>query len=182
MTTSDRNGATFSTHEPIEIASPPGLLRLRPERAADRGFRYRLFCDSRQPEFAQLLAPAVFEQVMQHQFHAQTTSYSAQFPNARFDIIELDGEPIGRIVLDRDDTTVLIVDQAIVPQQRRRGIGTAIMLAVMADAERAGLPVRLEVSSENDPSLRLYQRLGFVPIASAAFYLRLEWRAAAIRT
>ena len=159
----------------LHIASPVGLLHLRPERDDDRGFRCQLFCDSRQPEFA-LLPPPVYQQVMAHQFHAQTVGYRGQFPQARFDIIELAGERIGRIVVDRSGTMMHIVDQAIVPTLRGRGIGTAIMRALMDEAQAAGLPVRLEVASENDPSFRLYQRLGFVPIETYPFYMRLEWR------
>ena len=159
----------------LHIASPVGPLHLRPECDDDRGFRYQLFCDSRQPEFA-LLPPPVYQQVMAHQFHAQTVGYRGQFPQARFDIIELAGERIGRIVVDRSGTMMHIVDQAIVPTLRGRGIGTAIMRALMDEAQAAGLPVRLEVASENDPSFRLYQRLGFVPIETYPFYMRLEWR------
>jgi ribosomal protein S18 acetylase RimI-like enzyme len=160
----------------LHIASPAGTLDLRPERDDDREFRYRLFCDSRQPEFA-LLPPPVYQQIMAHQFHAQTAGYRGQFPQARFDIIELAGERIGRIVVDRPGTMMHIVDQAIVPLLRGRGIGTAIMRVLMDEAQAAGLPVRLEVASENDPAYRLYQRLGFVPIESAPLYMRLEWRA-----
>jgi ribosomal protein S18 acetylase RimI-like enzyme len=162
--------------EPLEIPFAAGVLRLRPERAEDQDFRYQLFRVSRNPEFALVLAPPVFEQVMRHQFHAQTVGYRTQFPQAHFDIIELSGQPIGRIVVDRPGTMMHIVDQAIVPQLRGRGIGTAIMRAIMNEAQAAVLPVRLEVESENDPSLRLYERLGFVPIETLPFYMRLEWR------
>lgn len=165
-----------ATSKPIEIASPAGIVSLRPERAEDRDFRYRLFCDSRQPEFALLLPPDVFRQVMGHQFHAQTISYRAEFPQARFDIIELAGRPIGRIVIDRPGTMLHIVDQAIVPELRSRGIGTAIMHALMGEAAAAHLPVRLKVASSNDPSMRLYLRLGFVPIESVPLYIELEWK------
>ena len=165
----------------LHIASPVGLLHLRPERDDDRGFRYQLFCDSRQPEFA-LLPPPVYQQVMAHQFHAQNVGYRGQFPQARFDIIELAGERIGRIVVDRSGTMMHIVDQAIVPTLRGRGIGTAVMRALMNEAQAAGLPVRLEVASENDPSFRLYQRLGFVPIETYPFYMRLEWRASTTKS
>jgi ribosomal protein S18 acetylase RimI-like enzyme len=166
----------------VEIQSPMGLLHLRPEREDDRDFRYGLFCDSRQPEFALVLPPPVYQQVMGHQFQAQTVSYRKDFPQARFDIIELDGASIGRIVVDRPGTMIHIVDQAIVPHLRGRGIGTAIMRAIMDDAAAAGLPVQLEVDSENDPSFRLYRRLGFVPIETVQFYLRLEWRPTAAPT
>jgi RimJ/RimL family protein N-acetyltransferase len=158
-----------------EIPSPVGVLRLRPEREDDRDFRYRLFCDSRQPEFA-LLAPAAFEQVMTQQFHAQILSYLGRFPQARFDIIELCGEPIGRIVVDRPGAVLHLADQAIVPRWRGRGVGTAIVRALMDEAQAAGVPVRVEGASESDPSLRLYLRLGFVPVETVPLYARLEWR------
>jgi ribosomal protein S18 acetylase RimI-like enzyme len=169
-------------HDPLEIRSPAGLLHLRPEREEDRDFRYQLFCDSRQPEFALLLTPAAFQQIMAHQFHAQTVSYRTQFPQARFDIIELAGERVGRMVVDRPGTMVHIVDQAIIPQLRGRGIGTALMRALMDEAGAAGLPVRLEVASESDPAFRLYRRLGFVPIETVPLYMRLEWRAPATQS
>jgi ribosomal protein S18 acetylase RimI-like enzyme len=162
----------------VEIASPLGNVRLRPEREADRDFRYVLFCNSRLPEWELVRAqPELFEQLMQHQFAAQTVSYLNFFPKARFDIIELGGEPIGRIVVDRPGTMLHIVDQAIVPQLRSRGVGTAIMQALMDEARAAGLPVRLKVASTNDPSMRLYARLGFVPIAEIPAYIEMEWNA-----
>jgi ribosomal protein S18 acetylase RimI-like enzyme len=164
------------SHDPIEINSPVGRVTLRTETDADHEFRYRLFCESRQPEFALLLPPAAFQQVMNHQFHAQTVSYRADFPRARFDIIELGGQPIGRIVIDRPGDVVYIVDQAIVPQLRNKGLGTAIMRALMEEARAAGVPVRL-MAAQGDPAARLYARLGFTAIESAtAMYTTLEWR------
>src|SRR5262245_43224835 len=142
------------THDPIEIDSPVGRVTLRAETDADREFRYRLFCESRQPEFALLLPPPAFQQVMNHQFHAQTVSYRADFPDARFDIIELGGQPIGRIVIDRPGDVVYIVDQALVPQLRNKGLGTAIMRALMEEARAAGVPVRL-MAAQGDPAMRL---------------------------
>jgi ribosomal protein S18 acetylase RimI-like enzyme len=158
-----------------EIPSPVGMLRLRPEHEEDRAFRYRLFCDTREPEFA-LLAPAAFGQVMTQQFHAQTLSDLARFPQARFDIIELSGEPIGRIVVDRPGDALHLVDLAIVPHRRGCGLGTGIMRALMDEAQGSGIPVHVEVVSEQDPALRLYRRLGFVPIETVPLYMRLEWR------
>jgi ribosomal protein S18 acetylase RimI-like enzyme len=161
----------------IMIPSPQGVLLLRPERDEDRGFRYRLFCQSRLPEwYSAGLDPALFEQLMQHQFTAQTVSYAAQFPKARFDIIEIEGEDIGRIVVNRPDHQIHIVDQAIVPERRNQGIGTSIMRALQDEAARSGVPMRLKVASTNDPSMRLYLRLGFTPIASNEAYVELEWR------
>jgi len=158
------------------IPSPHGPLRLRPEREDDRAFRVQLFRDSR-PELSMLpLPPEACEQIIAHQFNAQTVGYRTQFPRARFDIIELDGKAIGRIVVDRPGKMVHIVDQAITPAFRNIGLGTAIMRWLMQEATDLGLPVRLMVFSGNDPSRRLYERLGFVPIAESATHVEMEWR------
>ena len=160
----------------ITLPSPQGPLTLRPERADDRDFRYRLFCDSRLPEWYQVqLDEAVREQLMQHQFAAQTTTYLQRFPRARFDIIELGGVPIGRIVVNRPGPILHLVDQAIVPEKRNQGIGSAIMGALMDEARAAGIPFRLKVASANDPSMRLYLRLGFKPIDEIPAYIEMEW-------
>jgi len=172
-------------HDSIELICPLGPLRLRPGRSVDRDFLFGLFCNSRLPELAlleQQVGASVYGEIMRLQFQAQTTSYRAQFPNARFDIIELSDTPVGRIVVDRPGDMLHIVDQAVVPSMRNRGIGTAVMRALMDEAAPAGLPVRLKVASTNDPSMRLYLRLGFVPIETAPLYIDMEWRAPATAT
>jgi ribosomal protein S18 acetylase RimI-like enzyme len=160
----------------IEIGVPEGQLQMRSEQPDDGAFRFKLFCDSRPAEFALLpLDAAGLAQLMRLQFHAQNVTYRAHFPNARFDIIELDRRPIGRIVVNRPGDVVHIVDQAIVPEPRNRGLGTAIMQTLMAEAARGGLPVRLKVASSNAPSMRLYLRLGFAPILHDPLYIEMEW-------
>jgi ribosomal protein S18 acetylase RimI-like enzyme len=165
----------------IEIPSPLGMMRLRPERDEDDDFRFQLFCQSCPTEFALLrLEPAALDQLMRFQFRAQTAGYRANFPDARFDIIQLASLPIGRIVVDRPRDVLHIVDQAIVPSQRNRGVGTTIMTALMDEAGRAGQKVRLMVASTNDSAMRLYQRLGFTPIATELFFIEMEWQAPAV--
>jgi ribosomal protein S18 acetylase RimI-like enzyme len=173
------NEAGEALEDSLEISLPLGSLRLRPERDEDQPFRLRLFFDSRPAEFALLqrqLEPAAFDQLMLFQFQAQTMSYRASFPQARFDIIELDRTPIGRVVVDRPGTQIHIVDQAVVPGMRNRGIGTAIMRALMEEARRTSRAVRLGVAAANEGALRLYRRLGFAPIETKDLYLWLEWR------
>ncbi|MDP3899288.1 MAG: GNAT family N-acetyltransferase [Mesorhizobium sp.] len=158
------------------IQTPAGPVQLRTERDADRDFRYRLFYDSRPPEWDHVRSdPVFFERLMQHQFAAQTTGYRNQCPNADFDIIELGGQPIGRLVVERLPDLMHVVDIAIVPSRRNRGIGGAILRHLLAEAGATRCPVRLYVSSDNDPSLRLYLRLGFVPVDGVPGYVALEW-------
>jgi len=78
-------------------------------------------------------------------------------------------------VVNRPGTMVHIVDHAIVPHLRNRGIGTTIMRHLMQEAQDAQLPVRLKVASSNDPSMKLYLRLGFVPIETIPAYIEMQW-------
>jgi len=160
-----------------EIVPGLGALRFRPEGDDDRPFRFRLFCDSRSDEWERLpLDAAIREQLMRLQFEAQIASYRSQFPAARFDIVELADEPIGRIVVDRPGNMLRLVDLVLAPRYRNRGIGTAILAALIDEAQGVRLPVRLAVAVGNEKALRLYRRLGFVPIGTAGMHVELERR------
>jgi N-acetylglutamate synthase-like GNAT family acetyltransferase len=113
---------------------------------------------------------------MRQQFCGQNASYRANYPDARFEIVEHDGAPIGRIVTARMPDAVLIVDIALIASSRRRGIGASLVNGVLKEARAADLPVRLSVVANNAAALRFYLRLGFRPIASSAIDTRLEWR------
>ncbi len=166
---------------PIDDSRAPGFsagrVRRRPEREADGEFCFDLFCASRTPEedLSALDAP-LRERLMRQQFCGQGASYRANYPDARFEIVEHDGAPIGRIVTARTPDAVLIVDIALIASQRGRGIGASLVNGVLDEARAAGLPVRLRVSANNAPALRFYLRLGFKPIESSAIDMRLEWR------
>ena len=45
----------------------------------------------------------------------------------------------------------------------------------MDQAAAAGVPVELQVASTNDPSMRLYLRLGFVPVEENPMYINMRW-------
>ena len=155
-----------------------GLLSLRPETEADGGFRLALFCASRPPEedFSPL-APELAQHLLRQQFRAQSQSYRAEFPEARFDVIELDGAPVGYVIVARTGTQARVVDLAIVLERRGGAIGEAVIKTVMAEAQRRALPLRASVLNGNQGSLRFCRRLGFAPIGEpTAFYTDLEWR------
>jgi GNAT superfamily N-acetyltransferase len=154
-----------------------GRVRRRPEREADAEFRFGLFCGSRPPgeDLAALDAP-LRERLMRQQFRGQNASYGANYPGARFEIVEHDGAPIGRIVTARTPDALLIVDIALIASWRRRGIGATLVNGVLDEARAAGLPVRLSVFADNAVALRFYLRLGFKQIESSAIGIRLEWR------
>jgi RimJ/RimL family protein N-acetyltransferase len=162
---------------PLHTASGP--VTLRPEQAEDAGFLLALFRSHVPRELAALpVDAAVRESLVRMQFNAQAASYRAQFPAARFDIVERDGIPIGRIVIDAGTETGCIVDFALMPGVRGRGLGVAILDAVLRHLAPLGRPVRCKVLTHNTPSLRMCQRVGFRRIGGEPPFLQLEWRPA----
>jgi GNAT superfamily N-acetyltransferase len=77
-------------------------------------------------------------------------------------IVRVDGEPrdIGRISVTRHWRKFFLRDIELVAAERNRGIGTALISALLGLARREGLRVELLVL-KNNPAQRLYARLGF---------------------
>jgi len=85
-----------------------------------------------------------------------------------------DTVPVGRLSVARWQAEIRIVDIALLPPSRNTGIGTASRRDLLAEAAVAHTPVRIHVEKFN-PALRLYERLGFAPIADKGVYLFMEW-------
>jgi ribosomal protein S18 acetylase RimI-like enzyme len=158
----------------MEITSPLGSLRVRPEQPEDEPFRFALFCESR-PDLA-LLPPPMRDNIQQMQFRAQTAGYRAQFPQARWEIVECAGESIGRLVCDRSQGFLHLVDIALLARTRNGGAGSAILRTLTDEAAAAGIAMRLRVGHTN-PAANLYHRLGFAVTATDVTDATMEWRA-----
>jgi ribosomal protein S18 acetylase RimI-like enzyme len=159
------------------LALPAGSVCRRPERVSDEAFRFDLFCRSRGTgeDFA-FLDEVARDQLLRQQFAGQSATYQAQYPDARFEILEQNGVPFGRIVTDRAAEALTIVDIALLPGWRGRGIGTQVLAAILDEANASGLPVHLSVFLTNTAALRLYERLGFEPVERSEIDMVLEWR------
>jgi ribosomal protein S18 acetylase RimI-like enzyme len=151
---------------------------LREEAAEDEAFLRRLFFANREAEFAPLgLPPAQLEMMLGIQFNAQHGQFRAMFPDCDWRIVEHDGEPIGRIYVARLPDALHLVDIALLPSWSGKGIGSALLDALLADAAAARLPVSLTVRPEN-PARRLYLRKGFVDAGWHGVDLAMVWNPA----
>ena len=148
---------------------------LRPIRAEDEAFLYRVYASTREREMALVdWCEAEKEAFLRMQFEAQHTYYKAQFKEAELSVVEEDGRPIGRLYVDRRPEEIRIIDIALLPEHRKQGLGTRLLEDVLAEAYAAGKPVRIHVEKQN-PAMRLYRRLGFVTLSDEGVYDLLEW-------
>jgi GNAT superfamily N-acetyltransferase len=103
---------------------------LRPETDDDIPFLMRLYASTREEELA--LAPWPPEQkqaFLAGQFEAQRRHYRSHIDGCAFDVIEHNGVPAGRLYLDVRQTRLHVVDIALMPEWRGRGVGPAIIRA-----------------------------------------------------
>lgn len=115
------------------------------------------------------------EAFVRMQFKAQHEHYHTHYADADYQLILSDGRPVGRLYVHRRPDELHIIDIALLPEHRNAGIGSALLKDLLAEAERAGIPVGIYVERFN-PAQRLYERLGFSQVGDEGIYYRMEWR------
>jgi RimJ/RimL family protein N-acetyltransferase len=169
-------------NEAFTLRTSHGTMVLRPERKEDTPFLFELFRSHALAELAAMPADdAIKENLVRMQFRSSTATYQALFADARFDIIENDGTPIGRLITDPGGDTACMVDYALIPERRGGGLGTAIIVAVLDQLAPQDRPMRVKVGMTNEPSLRLCARLGFRRVNDDMPMLQLEWLPPSLR-
>jgi ribosomal protein S18 acetylase RimI-like enzyme len=147
---------------------------LRPALAEDRELLFSVYASTRAEELTVVpWTPAEKDTFLRQQFAAQDAHYREHYAGADFLVIEAAGVPAGRLYVARWPREVRIMDIALLPSHRRRGLGTAILADLVAEATATGKVASIHVE-RNNPALRLYERLGFHTAADRGVYLLLE--------
>jgi ribosomal protein S18 acetylase RimI-like enzyme len=133
---------------------------LRPAGPADEDFLFAVFLSSREFDLA-LLPEAQRKALMRMQFRGQQMTYTQRYPQGEHHIISVDGSDAGSIWLAETGHAIVIVDIALLPEFRNRGIGKQIYTGMIERAAAAGKPLCATVSAANQGSLRFHERLGF---------------------
>jgi ribosomal protein S18 acetylase RimI-like enzyme len=149
-------------------------VHLRPARDADRAFLVELYASTREEELAQVgWDPGAKRAFVEQQFTAQDAHYRGNYPGATLDVIEVDGSPAGRLYVHRGPSDIRIMDIALAPAFRGRGIGTQLLRDLMAEADASGRKLSIHVEA-NNPARSLYDRLGFRPAGEHGVYVLME--------
>jgi ribosomal protein S18 acetylase RimI-like enzyme len=137
-------------------------VKRRRETQADEAFLRRLVIETVGRELG---ADAWPEPMRGHllgiQFDGRRQSHRANYPDALSEVIEVDGRDAGWMVVTTMPHEVKLVEIMVAAEFRGQGVGSAAIGEVLAAAESAGKPVRLNVNVTNSGAIRLYERLGF---------------------
>lgn len=153
----------------------PANVTLRPVESSDHEFLVAVYWSTRADELA--LVPWTTEQqelFVRAQFAAQQDHYGKHYPDGRHDIIMFDGRAVGRLYVARLDHEIRIVDITVLPAERNAGIGSYLIQQLLDEARHTAKVTRIYVETFN-PSLRLFERLGFAPAEQNGFHLLMQW-------
>lgn len=161
----------MSTFDPQ--LQPGAALLLRPILDSDLPFLAALYASTREEELRPVPWPddakAAF---LASQFALQHDHYAKHYPGARYQVVQHEGEDIGRLYWARMGSELRILDIALLPAWRGRGFGSCLMRALFGVADAEGCTVSIHVE-RNNPALELYRRLGFTLSEDRGVYLFL---------
>jgi ribosomal protein S18 acetylase RimI-like enzyme len=150
-------------------------ISLRLASASDNEFLIRVYASTRREEMASwgwdLGQQASFVRM---QFDARHRGYEATYPSAENSVVSVDDTPVGSIIVFRGSNEIRIVDVALLPEFRGRGIGEELIGMLISEGARSGSALRLNVLRGN-PAAHLYERLGFIAKGGDALYCEMEW-------
>jgi len=81
---------------------------------------------------------------------------------------------IGRLIIDRTNDHMLIVDFTIHSDYQNRGIGSDILASLKNEAHGGKVPISLHVR-QNSPAINLYLRSGFKKTGVNGHHFAMKW-------
>ncbi len=146
-------------------------LLLREVTAEDEQFLFAVYASTRSDELEGFgWDDAQKQAFLKMQFVARERTH----PRSDDRIILLNGQPIGRLMVDRGEAAILLRDIAVLTEFRNAGIGSRLIQDLMTEATSAGKPIQLHVVASS-PAVRLYERLGFCRSGEESAYLEMKW-------
>lgn len=155
------------------------MFNARPAAATDQDFLARLYASTRDDLKSLTADPAFVASIIGMQQRAQASGYRHSFPDAVYLVLEQEGEPVARIVVNVSSAEMRLVDIAVMPQVRGKGFGSAVLRALQQCAAENKLPLTLAVHHSNPNAKRLYQALGFQSRSFDEMSEQMIWNKAA---
>lgn len=151
-------------------------ISLRPVAAGDEEFLLEVYKSSRGDDLRGLdWDENRISEFLRMQHEAQQRFYESDYRRAADEIVMIDGNPAGRLIVERRDHEIRCVDLALLPAHRGAGVATFLMLRLQDEAKRLNKPLRLQVIRFSR-AVTLFERLGFVRTSETGTHFQMEWK------
>jgi len=161
---------------PMKKESSLSPITFRPIKTTpeDLALLFEIYASTRNEEMALTgWSKPEIDAFLRMQFGLQHKQYLENYENASFEIILYEKTPAGRFYVDRRKDDIRIIDIALLPRFRRRGIGSKIMENLIDEADKKQVNLSLHVE-QNNPVLNLYKTLGFKKVDTTGVYYFME--------
>ncbi len=151
-------------------------IHLRPTAVADEVFLLELYAQTRAEELMRSGMDALQREVfVQMQFRLRQAGYRATYPMAEDEIICTErGTPVGRVLVDRTQDGMRLIDIAIAAENQGQGFGTQMIRELQRECSAREWEMRLQVL-KGSMAERLYRRLGFKVTGEDPLRRQMVW-------
>lgn len=95
-------------------------------------------------------------------FIPMTWDFAKKWPLDQTLIAEVDGKIVGFLMFESRGKMGLPVQLGVLPEYRRRGVGTSLLLTLLKNFRKRGIDgIRMKAFKNNTPALTLYKKLKF---------------------
>lgn len=162
------HGPAYS--DPAWSRSREAGLTFRRAAEGDLPFLSRVYASTRIEELAVTgWSEAQKAAFLDMQSQAQHAHYHKHYPEADWLVVGRGGADIGRLYIERWPSQHRIIDIALLPDHRRKGLGGALLRDLIDEAWLAGKSASIHVE-KNNPARRLYLELGFAVVEDKGVY------------
>lgn len=159
-------------------ASDERPLTLRDAAREEHEFMFEVYAATRGEEVTMFgWHSAQAEAFLRSQFDIRERAYAMQFPHATHSVVVFDKNNVGTMIIDRGDRAVTLVDIAILPKYRRRGIASRLLRELQTQAAEENKSVVLHVEKINATAFGLYCKHRFAVTAETDLYYEMTWTA-----
>lgn len=148
----------------------------RPATSDDERFLLQVYKSSRGDDLRGLdWDEDRISEFLEMQYEAQKRFFEGDYQNANDEVVLVDSKPAGRLIVERRDHEIRLIDLGLLPAYRNHGLGTAIIRDLQEEATAATKSLRLQVIRFSR-AVNLFERLGFLRTSETGTHFQMEWK------
>ena len=160
----------------MNVQTSAESIAFRPVTNADEEFLLELYKSSRGDDLRGLgWDEDRISEFLTLQHEAQRHFYQTDNQDAVDEVILIDDQPAGRLIVERREREIRCIDLSLLPAYRNAGLGTLLVGKLQAEARQSKIPLRLQVIRFNR-AVNLFERLGFVRSSETGTHFQMEWQ------